>query len=90
MQVVVTKEKTLTLPEELIIAAGWKEGTILTLKHDRGSVTLVPGGKKRVFEQTKFEDVRGILKYDGPFIPESEWNIGITQIMEEKFGHDKR
>jgi AbrB family looped-hinge helix DNA binding protein len=52
----------LILPKAIRSAHNWKPGTVFAIEEKDGGVLLRPVA---YFEPTKFEDVRGCLKYHG-------------------------
>jgi AbrB family looped-hinge helix DNA binding protein len=62
------------LPKAVRDRHGWTAGTVLEVEDGPSGVTLKPA---RVFPPTRPEDVRGVLKYDGPPISIEDMHKGI-------------
>ncbi|HMD98796.1 MAG TPA: AbrB/MazE/SpoVT family DNA-binding domain-containing protein [Terriglobia bacterium] len=80
----VTKLSTrgqVVLPKTVRDGRGWRPGTEFVVEETASGVLLRP---QRPFAPTRFEDVRGSLKYEGRPKTIGEMNRGIAKAVKER------
>jgi AbrB family looped-hinge helix DNA binding protein len=74
------------LPKAVRDRHGWTAGTELQIVDGPDGVTLRPA---RPFPPTRPEDVRGILKYDGPPISIEDMDAAITEEVRDRIARGR-
>lgn len=74
----------IVIPKDVRDALDWTAGMELEVMKGTNSVTFRPKLEKR--ERITFEEFkRRIPKYDGPYVPESEWRGAIEEMFRREW-----
>jgi AbrB family looped-hinge helix DNA binding protein len=72
------------IPKDVRDALAWKDGMEFDVIKGLNSITLKPKAQPR--KRISFEELKARLpKYDGPYIPESEWEEGIAEMFRKEW-----
>ena len=78
----------MVLPSSIRQARNWGAGTELTVEDTPAGVLIRSNDKARLFPPTRYEDVFGSLKYDGPPVSIEDMDKGIEQMFRERHARD--
>ena len=68
------------IPQEIRERLRWQPGQELEVEDQGHAVVLKPAS---LFARTRFEDVRGCLKYDGPPVSVEEMHEAVDRMFRE-------
>ncbi len=71
----------MVLPSSIRKAHNWGPGTELTLEDTPSGVIIRSNDKSRLFPETRFDDVFGSLKYDGPLVSLDDMDKAIELML---------
>ena len=74
----------IVIPKDVRDALAWGQGMEFDVIRGTNSVTLKPKAKARK-TMTWAEFKRRVPKYDGPYIPEEDWEIGIAEMFRKEW-----
>ncbi len=74
----------MVMPASIRQARKWDVGTELTVEDTPAGVLIRSNDKARLFPPTRFEDVFGSLKYDGPSVSIEDMDKGIELEIETR------